>query len=110
MYAKFEELLRVKGVSTYKVSKATGIASATFTDWKKGTYEPKKEKIEKIAEYFDVPLSYFYETGEDETTSDEKQLLSLYRELNDEGKELLIDYAGMLQKKYTEDSPCEVSA
>lgn len=64
MYDKFLKLLENQGVSAYKVSQATGISQQTFTDWKAGRYTPKQEKIQKIAEYFNVPVSYFY--GEEE--------------------------------------------
>ena len=67
MYEKFLKLLENKGVSAYKVSQATGISQQTFTDWKHGRYEPKREKIQKIADYFGVPISYFY--GEDDKPS-----------------------------------------
>lgn len=64
MYDKFLKLLENQGVSAYKVSQATGISQQTFTDWKAGRYTPKQEKIQKIADYFNVPVSYFY--GEEE--------------------------------------------
>ena len=67
MYEKFLKLLENKGVSAYKVSQATGISQQTFTDWKHGRYEPKREKIQKIADYFGVDVSYFY--GEDDKPS-----------------------------------------
>lgn len=61
LYEKFAKLLNERQVTAYQVSKATGIASSTFYEWRDGRYEPKVEKIKKIADYFDVPLTYFYE-------------------------------------------------
>ena len=61
MYQKFLELLRKTGVTTYQVAKATGIGTATFSAWKQGVYTPKITKISKIAKFFGVPVSYFYE-------------------------------------------------
>ena len=66
MYKKFEELLKTNGCTEYKVSKATGIPGSTFTEWKKGKYQPKSDKLQKIADYFNVPLGYFY--GEEENS------------------------------------------
>lgn len=60
MYKKFEALLKENKVTPYRVHKETGISTATLSDWKNGKSEPKKDKIEKICEYFNVPLSYFY--------------------------------------------------
>ena len=59
MYAKFEKLLNQKGVTASQVSAATGVATSTLTEWKKGTYTPKVNKLLAIAKYFDVPIEYF---------------------------------------------------
>jgi len=64
MYEKFENLLKERGVTPYRVHKDTGISTATLSDWKNGKSQPKKDKIEKLCEYFEVPLSYFYENEE----------------------------------------------
>lgn len=59
MYEKFKKLLEERGVTAYQVSKATGISTATLTQWKQGLYKPKVDKIMLIADYFGVPLEYF---------------------------------------------------
>lgn len=61
MYTRYEQLKTERGVTDYQVAKATGIAPATFYNWKKGFYKPKIGKLMKIAEYFGVPISYFLE-------------------------------------------------
>ena len=61
MYEKFEELLDRKGISVYKVSKETGVLQSTLSDWKNGKYTPKLDKLQAIANYFDVPITYFLE-------------------------------------------------
>ncbi|WP_230140213.1 helix-turn-helix domain-containing protein [Clostridium neonatale] len=61
MYKKFESLLKERNVTAYQVSKNTGIATATLSEWKKGTYTPKADKLLKIAQYFEVPIEYFLE-------------------------------------------------
>ena len=81
MYEIFERLLRQAGVTAYRVSKETGIGASTFSDWKKGRSTPKQEKLQKIADYFGVPLSYLL-TGEnneivketDLTPKDEREI------------------------------------
>lgn len=64
MYAKFEKLLSDRNVTAYQVAKETGVSTATLTEWKKGTYQPKIDKIMLIAKYFDVPIEYFLEDKE----------------------------------------------
>ncbi|MEI3338875.1 MAG: helix-turn-helix transcriptional regulator [Eubacterium sp.] len=58
MYEIFEQLLQKYGISTYKVSKATGIAQSVFCLWKNGISTPKQDKMQKIADYFNVSLEY----------------------------------------------------
>ena len=45
MYQKYELLRNKRGVTDYEVSKQTGVSTATLSEWKKGTYQPKIEKV-----------------------------------------------------------------
>ena len=63
-YEIFERLLKLHKTTVYRVSKDTGIAASTFTDWKNGRSVPKLDKIQLIANYFDVPIEYML-TGDD---------------------------------------------
>ena len=65
-YNIFENLLKINKTTVYRVSKDTGIAASTFSDWKSGRSVPKLDKIKLIANYFDVPLEYML-TGERES-------------------------------------------
>lgn len=56
MYDKFQQLIKNKGITSYKVAKETEIPTSTFYDWKKGRSRPKVDKLIKIAEYLGVPL------------------------------------------------------
>ncbi len=67
MYSVFESLLKQHHYTAKKVSDATGIATSTFTDWKKGRYRPKIDKLQKIADFLGVPVSVFYESEEAES-------------------------------------------
>ena len=64
MYEIFAKLLKAKGCTAYQVSKATGIAQSTLSDWKSGKSVPKADKIQKIADFFDVSADYLM-TGEE---------------------------------------------
>lgn len=81
MYEIFVKLLEKYGITAYKVSKATGIAGSTFSDWKSGRSTPKQDKLQKIADYFGVSVDYLI-TGKEEpkeksqelTTRDERDI------------------------------------
>lgn len=57
-YEIFAKLCENAHVRPSAVSKATGIAPATLTAWKKGEYTPKNNKLQLIADYFGVTLEY----------------------------------------------------
>ena len=78
MYEIFEHLLQIKGVSTYKVAKETGIPQQTFSKWKKGISTPKADKLQKIADYFGVTGDYLL--GNDPTTTPKDIELQNYLE------------------------------
>ena len=73
MYEIFEQLLKQHGVTAYRVAKDTGVTTATLTSWKQGKYTPKPEKMQKIADYFGVSLSYLM-TGKEDPSKKEPQL------------------------------------
>ncbi len=95
MYDKFEKLLEAKGITPYRVHKETGISTATLSDWKNGKSQPKKDKIEKICAYFNVPLSYFYDDDKNQseialTPKDERDISKILEQtrqqlMNQEG-------------------------
>ena len=72
MYEIFAKLLEERGVTAYKVSKATGIAGSTFSDWKSGRSTPKQDKLQKIADYFGVSVDYL--NGEEEAVAQETHI------------------------------------
>ena len=65
MYDVYCKLRDLRGVKDADVVRATGITKSTFSDWKSGRSEPKKEKLQKIADFFDVSLDYLM-TGEEQ--------------------------------------------
>lgn len=55
-YQHFNELLKEKNTTVYRVAKATGISASTFSDWKNGRSIPKMDKMKRIAEHFGVTI------------------------------------------------------
>ncbi|WP_413778098.1 helix-turn-helix domain-containing protein [Caproicibacterium sp. XB1] len=58
MYEKFEQLLKERNVTPYRVSKDTGVPQSTLSDWKRGRSVPRTEKLQRIADYFNVSVDY----------------------------------------------------
>ena len=60
-YDYFSKVLSTKGLRPIDVSKATGIRSGVFSDWKAGRYIPKADKMKLIADYLGVPVESLLE-------------------------------------------------
>ncbi len=69
MYLRYAALRDKKGITDYRVSKETGISTATLSNWKQGNYAPKLDKLLILAKYFDVSVEYF---ANDESNENEK--------------------------------------
>lgn len=70
MYERYLEILSERGLKNIDVSRATGIPASTFSDWKKGKSSPKRDKIEKIADFFGVNPDWLAGTSEFKTTAE----------------------------------------
>ena len=92
-YDKFKKLCDEKGVRPGTVSRATGIPSATFSEWKKGTYTPKQDKLKKVAEYFNISLE---ELMEEEPSEKKKTIIKVWHNPNSE------EYAKEFVKKMSD--------
>lgn len=55
-YEIYEKIRKEKGLKDADISRLTGIGSGTLSDWKKGRYELKAEKLMKIADALGVSL------------------------------------------------------
>ena len=60
MYEKYARLLKKHKVSNYRIAAATGISQSTLSDWKRGRSVPKADKLKRIADYFNLPMDYFF--------------------------------------------------
>lgn len=111
MYEIFAKLLKEKGVTPYQVSKATGVAQSSLSDWKNGRSKPKYEKMLAIADYFGVSVDYLLgndqkqkapaETGE-RTVSDEDIMFALFNgadDITDEMFEEVKRFAQFIQER-----------
>ena len=85
-----------------------GCGKSFISDIRRGRV-PALDKFVALAAYLDVPISYL--VG-DARTSPESAIAEIYKRLNAEGQEILMDYAEHLvaTKKYTERGSLSVDA
>lgn len=96
-YEKFETLLKENDLKPADISKATGISTATLTNWKKGEYTPKTDKLDLICKFFNVEMSYF--TGKEEQYTDEKAHMLAKIATNVELSNAMLKYFELSDKK-----------
>lgn len=73
MYEIFAKLLEKKGLKAADVTRATGIKSPVFSEWKKGKSKPNTEKMIKIANFLGVSVEYLT-TGKEPEINDKYYL------------------------------------
>lgn len=64
MYDRLDILLKERGITPYKLAKDIGMSQSSLSEWKRGNSIPKYEKLVKIANYFNIPVTYL--TGKEE--------------------------------------------
>lgn len=99
MYEVFEQLLQKFNVTTYQVSKATGIAQSTFSSWKTRKNLISGEKAKKIADYFGVTVDYLM-TGKSPSEKEEMSLTHRdtrdIEKILDQTREQLLSQEGLM--------------
>lgn len=66
MYEIFEQLLQSRGLTSYKVSKETGVTQTALSNWKSGKSTPTTKTLQKLADYFGVTIDYLMNGEEKE--------------------------------------------
>lgn len=92
-YAKIRELCEERGINIAALAKGTGIRNSVFTELKMGrTKKLSAATLEKIAAFFNVPVSVFF--GDEAADGTEQKQNELFRK-----RKLLFD----LSAKATEE-------
>lgn len=125
MFDKIEALLEKHNITLNKLSKEVGLPYMTLKNWKLRGSSPRLENVKKIADYFGVPLEYFFEKGQIvvnitntggnneingiKTVNDlpqevknpiKKNVVEVFDQLTDKGQKKLLEHAELLLGKY----------
>ena len=95
-YDKFDLLCKSINIKPGTVARMTGISTATITAWKQDKYTPKQGKLQKIADYFQVPLEYFIQDKEKEPINIDSSL-TLINSLSLDRQQIVSEIIGTLQ-------------
>lgn len=95
---RIKEALRIRGMKQSELAKKTGISKSMISEYLHDKYEPKQGNVQLIAEALNIPINYLL--GQE----DNKNILpNEYYNLNEQGKEMVIEYIQMLSmnEKYS---------
>lgn len=57
---KLKLLMEQNNVTGYEIAKHIDASEQAVYAWVKGDYEPKRPSVEQLADYFKVPVTFFY--------------------------------------------------
>ncbi len=94
------ELMRITKVKQVDVAQYVGVSYQTVSAWALGRSYPRADAMEKLCKFFGVSLSVLTEQhGKSSTQEDE--LLKLFRGLSQQGREKAIERTEELTKLYS---------
>ena len=87
MYNKIYQLMKVKGITAYRLSKEIDVSEGNISEWKKGNAKtPRSDVVAKIASYFGVSADYLLDLPQ-------SNIQSIYDALSPERKKRVLDNA-----------------
>lgn len=102
-YEIFDRLCRENHTSPFSVCIKLGFSRSTPSYWKRSGGIPKRDALEKIAAYFNVPVDYLLgRTEEKETASaaiDRSTLFSVFANLTESEMNEVLRYAEFVMSK-----------
>lgn len=110
-YDKFILLCRKKGVSPSRAAVDAGFAKSLISKWKSNpNIIPSPDVLNKISNYFNVPISVLLGENDSKKTSPEGEtytkgeelILKLYRDIPEEMRPVAIDLLQAVSKKKKE--------
>lgn len=112
MYQHLKDLRESLGMTQAEFGKSVGIAKSTYNNYEKGIREPKSDFWIAVATEYGVTIDYLMGFSNDPhrtsdmqknaSSSQDEALLKLFHQLNEEGKQRLLETADDLvqSRKY----------
>jgi transcriptional regulator with XRE-family HTH domain len=103
-WKNFVKLCNKNNIKPLQVVKKLGIATGSITKWKNGS-APRSTTLEKISEYFGVPVEYFFidhneanqldttkkDPDKPELTEAQKAIVELFMQIPEEQQPLVLE-------------------
>lgn len=103
------EILRVENnVKAKDICAYLDIEPNTYSSWKNRNRTPDANNIVSLAEYFNVSTDFILTGAEHGLTEEQRRIVRMYDSLNDEGKEMYLEYGEFLSTRYIKNSEAQV--
>jgi len=123
MEFRIKEARENAGYSQKELAEIIGVAPNTFHGYESGKHDPKSDLLVKIANACNVSTDFLLGATKElqektkkspsvaEAAPGDEQMIALYRQLNPEGQEKLLDYADDLvaSGKYIKSDPAKLN-
>lgn len=113
---QLQKLIKLRGVSVYGVSKATGIQAKLLHDYIQNGVDPGFSKVAELAKYFEVSPNYFFSKCSPEVfiaacarAVPMGYLLTLPKEKLDVMHELILGYARDFHRRLSDEKFLETA-
>ena len=95
---KLKAARKQKGLSQAALGKLLSVQAQTVGRWETGKSKPNLETVNKLCEILDVSLHYFIseEYIDYQLNFEETFIINKFRELNDDGKKMIINLLKMI--------------
>lgn len=94
---KLKAARKQKGLSQAALGKLLGVQAQTIGRWETGKSKPNLETVNKLCEILNIPLySLISKDADYQLNYDEAFVIKKYRELNDDGKQMIINLLNMI--------------
>ena len=98
MYYRIKELCQKHGISAREVEKELSLGTRSLDNW--DSHSPSINSVLAVANYFGVSVDYLIgRDGPDVLSPDETKLILLFRQLNDDGKLMVLEYVEYISSK-----------
>jgi transcriptional regulator with XRE-family HTH domain len=104
--SRIRELRKGRHLTQTELSEKIGVAQSDLSRMEQGEYKVGLDTLFKLLQVFDLKISEFF--GESDTTGPEdRELVSEYRELSDEGRQEVRDFMRFkrMQEQARDDEP-----
>jgi len=103
---RIKQAAKANGIPMKKLLENVNLGASTMNNMKNSV--PKADNLAKIADYLDCSVDYLLgreaEKSTLSATPDERQLLDGYRQLNQQGKEHILQTIDMARSVYTKNT------